>query len=675
MIKGNIQSSNTFSEPENCKSSNKLDFSNLRGVIFIALMIICELVTAQAWRVDGNLLLRDAKPTFLNGVNYLPSKHWLTILRNWNGDIVERDMQAMQSIGVRCIRFFPLWSMVQPQPDKLDLSVLANLDKLIEIAGQHGIQFQITPLTGFMSGGMYFPKWATGNIFKDEDMIKAEEYYMEEMARRFGENPNVQAFDLGNESNVMIGANKFKVTPEEVAKWMGRISAAFKRGAPKGLFTVSQGTGLDQYYTNETLAKNSDFMVVHPWIYWHGTLRLDPWIGQRTLYDTNYMIEWTSIMGKPVMVQENGASEEWLPSPDIPGFLRLNMFSNWAEGAIGFLWWSSHDIDQAFRIPSDIFMLDRSHYTYKEGKFSDLEYKLGLFDINNNPKPAAIEFKRSAEQVEKLGQGWNDLLPVCYIVIPEVHDDFAETMLQLITPFTLAKQAHFDVKMCYENSPIPKDAAAVVIAGFKLTAAGKQYIGQYLNSGGTVYQSKEQDFSKDLVQTNPVVQEVANPQFEVWRQAGGMTLEGKVQVGAKFKINPITNAPNGQIILSEPKIFARAPVGKGTYFFFSGNLEEGLRAIYNPWDYDNSNLIYSAFRPTDAIDVSSKFVELFHKRKGDSEILVLINHSNKKQDTEIYSTKAISLLNQLNGRQIGEGFRIPVSIEPLEVLILDLKRM
>jgi hypothetical protein len=649
----------------------------MKQILFLILLCCSELAAlAQSSPTVGNkYLMVNGKPTFLSGVNYLPSKHWLTILRNWDVDVVERDMQAMQSIGVRIIRFFPLWSMVQPQPDKLDKVVLANLDKILEIAGRHDIQFQITPLTGFMSGGMYFPKWATGNIFKDEDMIKAEEFYMEEMARRFGENPNVQAFDLGNESNVMIGANKFKVTPEEVAKWMGRISAAFKRGAPKGLFTVSPGTGLDQYYTNETLAKNSDFMVVHPYIYWHGTLRLDPWIGQRTLYDSNYMIEWTSIMGKPVMVQENGASEEWLPGPDIPNFLRINMFSNWAEGATGFLWWSSHDIDQAFRIPSDIFMIDRSHYTYKEGRFSDLEYTEGLFDINNNPKPAAIEFKRSAEQVEKLGQGWNDLLPVCYILIPEVHNNFAETMLQLITPFTLAKQAHFDVKMWYENTPIPKDAAAVVIAGFKLTAAGKQHVGQYLNSGGTVYQSKEQDFSKDLIQTNPVVQKVANPQFEVLRQAGGMTLEGKVQIGAKFNINPITNAPNGQIILKEPKIFARAPVGKGTYFFFSGNLEEGLRAIYNPWDNDNSNLIYSAFRPTDAIDVSSKFVELFHKKKGNSEILVLINHSNKKQDTEIYSTKAISLQNQLNGRQIGEGFRIPVSIEPLEVLILDLKRM
>ena len=643
-------------------------------LIAIVCSLACNHLNAQEWRVNGNQLLSNDKPTFLSGVNYLPSTHWLTILRNWDANVVEQDMKAMQSIGVRGIRFFPLWSLMQPQPNKLDDKVLDNLDKLLTIAGKYGIQFQITPITGFMSGGIYYPKWATGNIFLDEDMIKAQEFYMEELAKRYGNNPNVQAFDLGNESNVMIGANKFIVTPEQVAKWMGRISAAFKRGAPNALFTVSPGTGLDKYYTNEVLAKNSDFIVVHPYIYWHGTLQQDPWIGQRTLYDTNYMIEWTSMMGKPVMVQENGASEEWLPGSDIPNFLNINMLSNWAEGAVGFLWWSSHDIDQNFKIPSDIFMLDRSHYTYKEGRLSDLEYTLGLFDIENNAKPAAVQFKHSAELVEKLGQGWNDLLPVCYILVPEKHDNFAETMLHLINPFVLAKQAHFDVKMCYENSPIPSDAAAAVIAGFKLSANGKKSVGKYLSNGGTVYQSNFQDFANDQIITNPEFQEVDNSQFLVMRRLGGMTLESKIKIGAKFSFQPITKAPSDDYILSKPQIFTRAKVDKGTYFLFSGNLEAGLRNTYNPWDNDNSNLIYSVLRP-DAIDLSSKFVELFHKQKGNSEILVLVNHSNTKQETEIYSTKAISVQIQQSGRQLGEGFRIPISVEPLEVVILNLKHI
>jgi hypothetical protein len=629
---------------------------------------------AQDWNVQGMNLLHQGKPAFLAGANYIPSQHWLTILRNWDGAVVEQDMQAMQSMGIRYIRFFPLWSLIHKEPGKLDNAVLENLDKLVEIAGRHGIQLQITPLTGFVSGGMFFPKWATGNIFKDEELIQAQEFYMEAMARRYGNNPAVQAFDLGNESNVMIHGNRFEVTPAEVAHWMGRLSAAFRRGAPGALFTVSTGTGFDEYYTNETLAKNSDFLVVHPWIYWHGTLKLDPWIGQRTLYDSNYMIEWAAMMGKPVVVQENGASEEWLPVWDIPSFLRVNFLSSWAEGSKGFLWWCSHYIDQDFRIPGDIFLLDRSAPTYEEGRFHALEYSMGLFDTGNNPLPWGLEFKRNAEMVERLGQGWTDLLPVCYILVPEKHDDFAETMLHLITPFALAKQAHFDVKMLYENVPVPEDAAVVVIAGFGLSEAGKQNVKQYLARGGTVYQSGIQDFARDLIRSGPDRQTMENPQFLVRKRAGGMTLEGKVAVHSKIDIQPLTTIPAEQGLLAEPLVFTRAPEGRGTYYYFSGNLEESLRNSYNPWDSDHSNLIYSAFRPVNAIDVSSKYVELFHKRKGDTEILVLINHSNTKQETEVFSAGYIALKDYFTGLQAGEGFRIPVSVDPLQVLVFELKK-
>src|SRR5665648_284409 len=200
---------------KNSKSNGQFSIMYINLLIIAFQLVFNGYANAQAWSVKGENLLHEGKPAFLIGANYLPSQHWLTILRTWDGEVVEHDMQAMQSIGIRCIRYFPLWSLIQTQPDKLDNAVLANLDKLIEIVGRHGIQMEIAPLTGFMSGGMYFPKWVTGNIFKDENLINAEEFYMEAMARRYGNNPVVQAFDLGNESNCMIGGNHFDVTPAE----------------------------------------------------------------------------------------------------------------------------------------------------------------------------------------------------------------------------------------------------------------------------------------------------------------------------------------------------------------------------------------------------------------------------------------------------------------------------
>lgn len=136
-----------------CKNTNfnEQTSSKYTGLVILFLLFYAS-VSAQVWKVERDQLLRDGKPSFLSGVNYLPSKNWLTILRNWDGNVVERDMQVLQSIGVHGIRFFPLWSMVQPQPDKLDPVILANLEKLLEIAGRHQIQFQITPLTAICLG-------------------------------------------------------------------------------------------------------------------------------------------------------------------------------------------------------------------------------------------------------------------------------------------------------------------------------------------------------------------------------------------------------------------------------------------------------------------------------------------------------------------------------------------
>ena len=46
----------------------------------------------------------------------------------------------------------------------------------------------------------------------------------------------------------------------------------------------------------------------------------------------------------------------------------------------GVTWWCSHDINEEFK------------------GFDELEYTLGLLDINNNPKPAGLVFKKYIEE-------------------------------------------------------------------------------------------------------------------------------------------------------------------------------------------------------------------------------------------------------------------------------------
>ena len=59
-------------------------------------------------------------PAFLVGANYVPSHDWHTTLENWDAAAVDADLGALSRVGVRCLRVFPLWPLLQPSPDRVD---------------------------------------------------------------------------------------------------------------------------------------------------------------------------------------------------------------------------------------------------------------------------------------------------------------------------------------------------------------------------------------------------------------------------------------------------------------------------------------------------------------------------------------------------------------------------
>jgi hypothetical protein len=67
-------------------------------------------------------------------------------------------------------------------------------------------------------------------------------------------------------------------------------------------------------------------------------------------------------------------------------FLRLNMFSLWANGASGVMWWCNHDQNLLNSFPYTVNMIER---------------ELGLIDNKNKPKPALAEMKKFSDFLEK----------------------------------------------------------------------------------------------------------------------------------------------------------------------------------------------------------------------------------------------------------------------------------
>ena len=116
-------------------------------------------------------------------------------------------------------------------------------------------------------------------------------------------------------------------------------------------------------------------------------------------------------------------------------------------------------------------------------------------------------------------------------------------------------------------------------------------------------------------------------------------------------------------------VFFKTGVGKGSYYYLAANLEQALANTYNPWDQDDSNMIYSVLRPEIPVSIDSKFVELYVKSRGAERIFLLLNRSDRFQDVVFRSAQKIRLQDFTTHAPLGEGREIPLRLMPGEVLI------
>jgi hypothetical protein len=657
-------------------------------VAIVAALLLPGGASAQSqWSVQGRYLAHNGSPVFLSGANYVPSDGWLLILKNWNPAAVNRDMVALHNLGITSIRFPPLWPLLEPTPNKVDPIVLSHLNQLVTIAYRNGISVQVGAITGWMSGASFLPSWVNGNIFTDPRLVHSEELMASAIARTLKNNPGLQGYDFGNEVNVLVGAMDLHVTQQQASDWMHSIYEAFHREDP--LHPITNGVGdFSGSFDIGAIAAHADFMSVHYYPYFSSTMQQDPWIGQRTTYGADYLVAYAAMTGKPVLVQETGVCQEWMPGFEIPKYLRLTLMSTWAEGAAGYFWWGSSDISHAFHPPAQYIDLSHSTSTFAHGDFPPLEYSFGLLTTRDQPKPDALEYARWNAVIRQLGLGWKNDLSVTYLLFPDKPDNAKDgtARMNTMTAFTLAKQAHLEVRMWPEDKPIPSDAASVVIAGFSLSDQGKATITRYLHRGGVVYQSGDCDFPQVLAVSGSTTQ-AEKPVFVAAQAAGIFSIGQHIRVNAALRLtnaSPVSGQqvtmllgllapepPNAPLRFHMPSrgILFRAALDGGTYYYLATNLEQALAHTYNPWQKDDSNLIYSVLSPAAPVGIDSKYVELEAKSRGNQRLFLLLNHSNSFQDVVLRSATPLHLENYITHASLGGGTGIPIRLMPGEVLV------
>ncbi|MGW7680875.1 glycoside hydrolase 5 family protein [Kribbella sp. NPDC054772] len=326
------------------------------------------------------------------GVNYVPRQQWWNAWLDFDERSIAEDLAAIAVLGCDHVRIQCIWPVFQPFPTTVSATAMSRLSILLDRAEEVGLDVWVTVLNGFLSGWVFRPPWLTGkNLFTDPVAVTGASTLITAITELVGEHPAGAGIDLGNEPNMLVGFETETITTADLDAWARTLIAAAHSAAP-GL-PVVLGADHQPWTTSQTgfspalLANEPDITTVHAWPYFSGFLGHFGEDNDLAWSIGSYLAHVAAAhqaTPRPIWVQEIGVAPEWVTGVSVEDATeRLLRHAVSAPGVTALSWWASHDI--------------RPEY----GGFADLEYGLGLLDIDNHVKPAGHRF---AEVVADLRQ-------------------------------------------------------------------------------------------------------------------------------------------------------------------------------------------------------------------------------------------------------------------------------
>ena len=445
--------------------------------------------------------LRNHSPEQLSvGCNYWASHAGSAMWSDWRSDVVEDDFRHLALSGIRVVRVFPLWPDFQPLTRlagergtpieyRLGEAPLADDDAgragvatiaierfsaLVDSAERHNIKLIVGLITGWMSGRLFVPPALTGlNVLTDPIALMWQVRFVHYFVHFFRERETITAWDLGNECNVMGEVT----TREQAWHWTATITNAIRAVDTRPIISGMHSLAPAGHWTIQDQGELTDVLTTHPYPLW------TPYCDQDSLTTLRPLLHaaaesrlYSDLSGRPCLVEETGTMGPMIINDaGAADFLRASLFSLWAHGCTGLLWWCAFDQEHLAHAPYD---------------WNAVERELGLFQADHTPKPAVTEIAAFTAFQEQAG-----VLPptqcdaVC--ILTEDQDHWAVAY----STFILSKQAGIDVAFHYVDGPIPEAKLYFLpsIRGTKVLARRHELLTQ-VHAGATLYISYDGGF-------------------------------------------------------------------------------------------------------------------------------------------------------------------------------------
>lgn len=576
---------------------------------------------------------------FLLGVNYWASHAGTDMWRNWQEDAVEKDLELLSSHGVNTLRVFPNWRDFQPveplfggghrlrqyrmtgdrepeNPWYLEETMLERFAAFCRIAQKHGIKLIVGLITGWMSGRLYIPAALyEKNLFTDPTALHFQQLFVTGFVSRFKEEKSIYAWDLGNECNCMDSAP----SREAACSWTSVISNAIRASDPiRPIVSGMHSLELEGTWNIVDQAERTDVLTTHPYPFWVEHCQLTPLTSFRTLlHATAQTRYYAAVGGKPCLVEELGSMGPMnLAEEKAADFLKANLWSNWAHGSPGVLWWCGFDQDHLTAPPYDWNMCER---------------ELGIADRHRNPKPALLQMKAFSQQLEQL-----DLtIPpaktdgVCILSWGQDHWGVA------YMTYLLAKQAGLNLSFAYCDQKLPESELYFLPSVHMDNMSRRSYMAlkEKVASGATLFISVRDGIFTEFEEfTGFRVITAAKAGAE-----GNMHWNGKklpYRKSHRFHLESTRAKVLAEDDRGEP-MFGVAEYGKGTVYFLNFPLEEMLLTDEQGFELQYHRLYeYAASQVLNECPIrkTNPKVGMTVHEEEEGTYAVFVNYSDEHQD-------------------------------------------
>jgi endo-1,4-beta-mannosidase len=650
--------------------------------------------------LEGNYFSRDGHRFIPVGANWVPAKAAMQWPTQWDPKAIEADFARMHELGFNTIRLDFVWAWIEPRPGDYNPEAFRALDFLVSLAHRYHIYLHPSLLIGGEVGEAYWdvPYRQGRHPHSDPDMLRIETDHVAELARRYGKETAILGWDLTDEPPFWIVPDS--TTDAMAINWTRLLSWSIRRY--DSLHPIVVGTSMEDVgrgpFRPDNLREEADFFSVHPYSIYAPKLFPDAMLSERGTYGSAFETALSGGAGRPVMVQEIGASSAQYDPDQIAKFLRASLYSGLGAGANGFLLWCYTDAapEQFHKVP----YLRSPHETqfglttwdgkdrpsakmFKE--FEDIVSRLDLSGIEPAPAEAGIivpyEWSKPHGDFSHFGLTGPEVVPYTTTdeganVAGQSQPNFSEENLWItgswLSSFVLARRAGMkaDFPREYDDwqtrpmvlmpSPLTSTDSFIVHVHSDFWEKAKQY----LSKGGALYASVAADaaipemeslFGARMVDANPkddITLKVVAPFGEL---KVGETFHYSVSSATPRSWGAILELKGGTVIAVDqdgrPALVANT-VGSGKTLLSAYPLENYLANLPAAFDKPESTYrIYEAFRQWSGVKTlfrsDQPSVEVCALSGGTYGYAVITNHSSEAQNVTITPAGLLHSINRI----------------------------